>query len=534
MHKFKDKTLIDEVFAQNFLRDDDLEHKSSAVIKYDLLHGSFLIGKDDLHNFNKGIMYQCTLYKDFPLYIIIPSTETSKINPAVINDTFKKKFEDVKQVLEPVFIQSLYKSLFSSVCKFYFDIALKKMEFAIEDSKVVDFNKLSKNDKSLFGYGMKLRLSINGKFNFNSVIIIPVKLLKVLIYFLSDRDFTKLHNTEAMIKFIERLEFEFMSAKSFFPFKINDFFDELNQNEFRKLVSLLLSSNMISYDMLFALTRVIENGTERVMESLSKRLKEEFIKNTKEKVGTYDKRWVQTANYHILCNLKTLLEKNRFESEYLSSSKEVLQKIDLKITEKIFTRMSFSEWMKKAQKDKKLHSVFSSCSLQNIAIALLSEPKEILDVFRQGISKRSYQDLQSDLDYVRRNTPPQSEQVKAKHEMLLKYAEFSFKDLAQEKKELKHWVGFKDRLSLNYAFNYIGAVNFSLGIMWLDEKGKRSIVKNLMPPAQFFVEDLLTGKIKLNMAYGKNTIQRVAVELAEELYKLSFIGRIKLIKPDSK
>jgi hypothetical protein len=526
MYKFINKTLIDEIFSQDFLNEDI---NKNSPIKINLIPDSFLIGKAELSNFNKGIMYQCGLYKKESLYIIIPATELSKVNIEVINETFNKKFDDVKQVVEPKFIQRLYKSIFDSVSKFYFDVALKNMEFSVQSHKVVDFTKLPKNDKALFGYGIKLRLSVNAKFNFESFILLPIKLLKLLIFFLSDRDITKLKNTEAMIHFIERLEFEFISAKSFFPFKISDFFNTLNQNEFQKTISLMLSSNMLSYDMLFALSRVIENGTERVTKSLSKRLKEDFIANAREKAGSYDKRWIQSANYHILCNLKTLLEKNRFESEYLTSSKEILEKIDLKITEKVFLKTPFFKWMDKAQEDKKLHSIFSACNLQTVATAIMSEPEDILSIFEKSISKRSYQDLLSDLDYVKRNALSHSEQIRAKHDMLFKYAEFSFKDLPQEKKELKHWSNFKDVLSLNYAFNYVGPVDFSIGIMWLDEKQKRSIVKNLTHPAKYFVEDLLIGKIKLNMAYGKNTIQRTAINLAEELYKLNFTGRINLL-----
>lgn len=503
MYKFKQNTLIDYIFLSEFLQLD----KTSSYNKINI-DCSYLINEDELKIFKKKIMYKACLYKKEAFYILT---------------------EHIDNIMNDETIQSIFQPIMSYVKEFYYDVSLKNLDFSVSEHKIVDFTTLQKKGKALYGYVINGSVQTNENTKLNFIFFIPVKLLKFLIFFLTNKDISKFKDLNTIIKFIEELELEFITAKSFFPFRTREFFNELDAADFQKTISLLLSSNMISYDMLYALSRVIESGTDRILHSLSKNLKEEFIQNVQEKANSYDKRWVEASNYHLLCNIKILLEKKKFDSPILSKFKQIIEQIDLKITEKIFNKKPLLDWMKEALKQKKLHSIFSACNLKNIATALSSESDEILSIFKQGISTRSYEDLLGDIDYIKRNKPSYEEEFIAKQNILYKYAELIYNSLEKKYKNLINWVKFKSIRDLNQAYNYIGPVVFSLGIMILEEKVKRFLIRNLNPPSKYFVEDLLTGTIKLNFPYGRATIQKSAEELAKELHKLNFVGRINIV-----
>jgi hypothetical protein len=334
-----------------------------------------------------------------------------------------------------------------------------------------------------------------------------------------------------IVKYIAGLEDHFIGAKAFFPYKTHEFFNHMNEKDFQKLITQMLSSSMLSYDMLFALSRIIEDGTDKVINSLSKRRREEFIKNTQEKAGSFDKRWVQTANYHTLCNIKILLDKNKFESPLISKFQNILREIEKKAIEKTLRRKPIIEWIREAKENKALHQTFSNCSLISIARALADEKEDAIEEFKEGISKRSYQDLKEDIEYVKRNKPTYEEKLLAKKEFIETYAVSLFHSISYENRHVSNWVNFKDAYSVNYAFNYIGPVDFSLGMMELDDKGRRHILKELQPPAKYFVEDLLSGKITLSIPYGRQTIIHASEKLASELYKLNLMERIFIEEP---
>ncbi|MFW5799176.1 MAG: hypothetical protein ACOCV8_00050 [Spirochaetota bacterium] len=528
---------MDNILTNRFLSDDTSVDIYDVSVKTEVNGTARFINKNELSILKKKLMYKCVLYKNEPFYIIIDKQKLDSINinnnkelaNIIKKDPDFDNNRDLNKLTNPDIIQSLFKPVFNSVKKFYYDVSLKELEFSVKDGKLVNFTALPKKDSSIFGYLLSAKYYVKDEALFDFFILLPFNLLKHLVFFLTYKDMKKFKDASELVSLLDRLEFEFINDKSFFPFKTEEFFNRLNEQDFRKIIHLLLSSSMLSYDMLYALSRVIESGSERVIKSLSKNLRDEFIQNTREKKESYDKRWIQVSNYHLLCNVKLLLEKKRFESPLIEKFQKILSEIELKISEKIFNEKEFLEWMKDAKKDKLLHKIFSEMSLKESAIALVDYMEEALEIFEGGISKRSLQDLKDDLDYIKRVNPSYKEKLEARQKMLYTYADNSFQNLNDKEKSLKRWLRFSTEWDLNHAFNYIGPVDFSLGIMNLEHKElKRFIVKNLKTPAKYFIEDLFSGKINLNMAYGKNTISQSAENLAKELYKLYFVGRINI------
>jgi hypothetical protein len=524
MIKYQDKTLIDNIFLNERVLPDEKIVKTNIEI----IGNSFLINKDELNVLDKKLMYQCQLYKTEPFYLLF--------NEKALSDTTLKHALELRGVEQPGLsmsnsIQALFQPMFEYVSHFYYNVSLKKFDFAVKTGKKVDFKRMPKSDNSLYAYVMPAKLAIGGELEIKFILFIPVKLLRFLVFFLTNKDISKMKAPKEIVKLISDLEHHFIGAKAFFPYKGYEFFNELSETDFQKLITRMFSSSMLSYDMLFALSRVIENGTDKVINALSKRRKDEFIENTREKAGSYDKRWVQTALYHILCNLKILLERKKFESELLDKFQKILKHIEMNAVEKTIHRKPIKEWVREAKENKALHTTFSNCSLIDVARALADEGEEAVEEFQEGISKRSFQDLKEDIDYVKRNQPTNEEKLQAKKKFIETYAESRFNNLPYEQRHISHWVDFKDEYSVNYAFNYIGPVDFSLGMMELDQKGRRGIIKELQVPAKHFVEDLLSGKITLSIPYGRQTIIRASEKLATELYKLKLMNRISLEEP---
>jgi len=153
--------------------------------------------------------------------------------------------------------------------------------------------------------------------------------------------------------------------------------------------------------------------------------------------------------------------------------------------------------------------------------------------FKDGISKRAFEDLTDEVAFIKRNNPSHKEQILAKYTFAEEYSKSLFNDMKQKEKNLINWIRFKSASDLNHSFSYIGPIDFTLGIITLEEKAKNSIVRNLTIPAKYFVEDLLIGKIKLNTPYGKTTLQIASEKLAQELFKLGKIGRIEFTSDEA-
>jgi len=274
MHIFKDKTLLDYLFANQFNISNEAKDFSVEII-----NPSMILNKFELSILKKKIMYQCFLYKTEPFYILLSPDENTKMALTQANRLLER--DSANNPFDIASIQNTFQLMFKSIKDFYYDVSLKNLEFTIKENKIIDFSTLPKDDKSIYGYAISLKLKIKDSISIDAVILIPIKLLRFLIFFLTDKDITKLQSEEELINHIENLEMEFVTAKYFFPFKASDFFNSLNEDDFRQIIQLLFSSNMISYDMLFALSRVIENGTDRVMNSISKNLINEFVKYVK-------------------------------------------------------------------------------------------------------------------------------------------------------------------------------------------------------------------------------------------------------------
>lgn len=555
MHLFNHKTLFDRIFTNELGIENDPNTQ-----KIRLRNKSALITKSEMRTLKTKIMFRCSLYKNEPIYILIKPDSLKEITENFDQKHFQRSligfdsYDDIKEfiddssklvdrrnpkspseVKEDQYTQAIFKLIFETIEKFFLIVSLKHLNFTVIDSKTVDFTKMSNNDNKVFGYLMPVTLDIKsnsdtdkriGERQLDAEILIPIKTLRMLLFFMTGKDIARMEGVSDWIQLLKDLELEFGTSKAFFPFSVSDFFNGLMGTDFRTLITMLLTSGMISYDMLYALSRVIESGTERITGSLSKRIKAEYLKTIQKK--KYNKRWITVANYHTLCNVKELVESSKFESSLLGHFKDIFNNIELMITERLFTEKPFSEWVKDMRESGQLHPVFSECSLKNVAMALSSEDEDIIKLFDGKISKRSYQDLIDDLRYMKKLNPTKKEVLDAKQQMINSYAENLFKNKTEKEQALSNWINFNSYRDTNYAFNVIGPVDFSLALMHLDTRVRRPVVNNLYEPAKLFVEDLLTGKIRLSTPYGKKIIDKTSLKVASDIYKMALTGRIIL------
>ncbi len=548
MYKFSKNNFLEQIFSGK-VSDMSCANGEDVTPCVEICGSSYMISKKELTSLGTKVMFQCELYKSETFYVLFDQKELTtsgmvSVNNANVVGANNGHIDDGSSVMIS-FVNTIFKPLFDRISNFYKIMSLKDLCFYVKNVQKKDLSLLTDTDYKPHSYLMPVKVFVGNNLpdltsrnnpdaekvkEVKAYFLIPLKLLKILIFLLTDKDITKMTNPSDITTLMDNLESCIIGAKSFFPYKINDFFNQLGEEDFTNIITKMLSSSMLSYDMLYALTRILDNGTDRIMGALSKKRKEDFIKNTQDKIDTFDKKWIQTANYHTLCNLNMLIEKNKYESPVLNQFKAIIRDVETYSIKKMLAKKPLPEWIESAKQNKNLHTTFSNCSLITVAKAISDEDESILKDFESSISKRAFQDLKNDVEYVRDRTNSY-DRLMAKMEFIERYSESLFKKIPYKKRHINLWADFKDSMSVNYVFNYVGPVLFSLATMEMDEKHKRLAIKGLNVPAKYFLEGLLYGDIKLSIPYGRSSIVKAAEDLSWNIFKLNIMGRIRIVEP---
>ncbi|MDH4128672.1 MAG: hypothetical protein OEV44_07970 [Spirochaetota bacterium] len=493
-------TLIDDIFLSDFRLYKSGNWKLSFV-------SSELIDRNKINSIKPHIAYPLSIFKDHSFYFMVEPT---------VYVNYKENLLEIAQ------------SLCKSIGQFIEDTTLKKVYPKATEGKPVEIVKLLSADDDT-AYHIESQFSDNNKcFSFS--IFIPRKTINHLIALLLRTNIAKIDDPKKLSDYISELRTEFYRKNINFPLDIVDFFNAISNNDFQKIVGSLLSNNLMSYDMLWALASKIDDGIDRVLNNISKNQKDDFLEAVSKNAESADFKWVEIAIYQIGLSLDALARDKKIESLQMERLKKILEDIVYRELELFFYVKSFDSWIEKAFEEKTLQDVLSQCNDLILAKGFISIQEKTVSLIEKNISKRKLQYLKEDIDYQKRNCT-KSDEILAQYEIVKMLISFSFKHLSSEEKLIEKWIPrFRTINDLNFAVNYLGPIEFSLSLIPLSIPMKRYVIKNLKSPLKYFVSYFLTNKIKLNFPYGDLRIKEATNNVIKAFYQLEKEGKI-ILKP---
>ena len=402
---------------------------------------------------------------------------------------------------------------------------LKKLAWQEADWKEAD-NEL----KYMFDYHL---CKIDGIVKYKSykckfTILIPLKLFRNILYLFTEEDFFKFKHQDFMLILQGGFEQIWLQKRAFFPFKLSNFLDNLSKLELQKLINLLIKNQMATEDMLGALVKIMDNGYERMLASLSKNQQIDFKNNWNEKAKEFDNRWVDIATYQTTLNIKDLIENDEYESILLEEFKEIFQHCGILFIKQIFEKKSLHNWLESLIHSKKLYEMLSKMDNLKLAKIFLSEPDKTFQLIRQNLSKRKLTMIKEDMDYLKDKTS-EYESFMEKLSFVYMLSDFNYNEMDDKYKDLRHWFPrFTSLRELDFAINSIGPTDFYIALNDLDTRWKKLVLKNLQPPLQYFIEDLLRGRIRLVSSFGEQSIKESVNNTLQHFYRLEETGQIHL------
>ncbi len=517
------KNLITDIFSCEF----NLNKKKNLIVN--LVEHKLLA--------NNSVSENETIYplqianSKLKMFLSINETIFDDITQTTLKDEFEIDIEDRNGLLN-----ALFADILKIISETLYILTLKKFDLSIEDNKLKTFPKQDFKYK-FTGYKISNKLKI-GSISLKFSIVIPIKFLRNIVYYLTKEDFLK-KEADKLPKILDETRKNFIYKTYFFPFDIVDFFNNLTDKELQKILGLFFSGNLITYDMLYALAVHIENGFERVTNSLSKRLRTEFLQAIKDKEETLkERRWVQIAAYHIIINLKILFEQNKFESPYINKFKSMYEIVRIKEYKNFFASKSFTEWLKEMKSAGLLMKVYSFLDATTNTQAFISADDVALEIIKNSISKRAFGFLTEEIEFEKIHLD-ENKEIKARYEFINCYLDMLFEKKKTEDEtrldedktllDLENQIlRFSSVKEFNFLVEYVGAIDFYIVMIKESTKLQRLIIKNLSPPVKYFMEDLSAGKIQLNFAFGDKTQKTSKNHILKTIFKLDKLEMINL------
>ncbi len=489
-------TLIDRIFLSDF----ELYKSHEIEITY---IESKLLGPREISGIPQKIAFPSRIFKELYFYFMIES------------DIHKKYMESFPQIVL---------SFTEKIRDFIQDATLKKGFPQVGKGKLLNFQSM-KELTSTTAYSITAQYQ-NKSIEFDFTLFIPRKSLDFLVSLLVHKDISKTSDIRLLSDFIEDLQTEFYRKNISFPLDIRDFVNALTDREFQKMLGLMLSNNLMSYDMLWALSTRITEGQKRIMANLSRTQREEFTE-AMDQQGK-DHQWLEIALYQTGLNLEALIKDKKMDSLQLDRLNRILEEVKIMNHRVFFHERPLYVWIEKAFEADLLQNLLSQCHDLTLAKAFISLDDGIFELIKKNVSKRKLESLVEDIEYQKKNCSREDQYI-AQYDVVQEWIKLKYKTLTVDEKALESWIPRFERINdFNFAVQYVGPIEFSLALLPMPLSVKRLAVKNLKPPLKYFLSYFLSNKIKFSFPYGEIRIKEANEEVIKSFYQLEQEAKIKL------
>ncbi len=496
-------SLIDNIFLQMFRLYSSDKHLISYI-------RSQLLDRKTILDIPDKVVFPISIFKDFSFYFML-------------------SFADYER--HRTYIADIVLLLARGIESFIKDSTLKKGKAKVGDIKRLNFSKV-KHSHDIIGYYIEANFK-SEEAQFNFYYYIPRKSVDKIIYFLSKKNTSKISDIGVLSELIHGLRTEFYKRSLTFPLDILDFFNYISNNDLQRIMGLLISNNMITFDMLWALASRMDNGMDRIMNNLSKNQKEDFLSVIDKKADQSDYLWNSIVLYQLSLNMDILLKENKIESGVIFRVKNILGDIFHQEINSFFYFKPFDMWIKEANDKGVLQEFLSKCHDAILGKSFIFLSEESLAIIRANSSKRKFQTFMEDIEYYKRDIKKRDIYL-AQYEAVTSLIDILFRKLTPKEKNTETWIKrFNKANDFNLAVHYVGPIDFSLALIPLPITVKRFVIKNLKPPIKHFVYYFLSNKIKLNFPYGEIRIKEASLEVVRSFYRLEKENKVSL-KPIEK
>ncbi len=489
-------TLADRIFLSDF----ELYKPDETEITF--IH-SKLLGSGEITRLPPHMAFPSRIFKNLSFYFMVEPSD------------HKKYFESLPQIAL---------SFTERIKDFITDTTLKKGFPQVGKEKLLDFQTMKDLD-SPTAYIIKARYR-KGSMEFDFSFFIPRPSLDFLLGLLVHKDISKTSDLNLLSDFIVDLQGEFYRKNIRFPLDIIDFVNSLTDREFQKMLGLMLSNSLMSYDMLWALSTKIKEGHKRVMANLSKTQRSDFIEAT----GQQDKdsQWLEIALYQTGLNLEVLTQDKKMESLQLDRLNRILSEVKIMNHKVFFNDRPLFQWIEKASEANLLQDLLSQCHDLTLAKAFIALENGAFELIKKNVSKRKLDYLVEDIEYQKKNCSREDQYI-AQYDVVQEWIRLKYKTLTLDEKALERWIPrFEGVNDFNFAVQYVGPIDFSLALLPMSASIKRLAVKNLKPPLKYFLSYFLSHKIKFSFPYGETRIKEANEEVIQSFYQLEQEAKIKL------
>ncbi len=499
--RFEKSNLIDDIFLCQFSQTTEIRN----TLKY--IYAS-LTTPQELSNILPKYISPVYIYKDIPFYILFDEKDFQN-QSVIINDLIKNISTHVKDFIE---VSSLKK------CH-------PKMG---ESKKVSEINNLFPSQNII--YHCEAYYKIDSCEAYLSIII-PKNTLDILIRLILHKNTSSVNDFKDFYHILSHLRTDFYRKNLQFPFNVIDFLNILPDSDLQRVLGIMLSNNLMSYDMLWALGTKMDNGIERISNNLSRNQQEEFQEAIKKNNQNPDYRWVEIAIYQIGLSLDEQIKEKRIDSPHILRLKSIIHDIYLKELKYFFLINPFEQWIEKAIEEGIIQNVLSQCNDLNLAKSFVKISPDSMSLVVKNLSKRKYQLMIEDIEYQKKNISP-DEIILAQYEFVKTFINLNYNNLSQDEKKLEYYLPrFKTINDLDFVVNTVGPIEFCLASLTLPIQLKQFLVKNLKPPIKYFISYFLLNKIKLNFPYGEHRIDKAVQHVIKTIYQLEQENKISLKTP---
>lgn len=494
-------SLLDQIFLDYFNPNKNDDFRCIYV-------DSYILDYDKSLNLNSKVAYPLWVFKNHPFF-------------------FLTEIEDYPTYKEH--LNNWAKHFAYNLQNFIDQVTFKDSVAEVGSEKKLDFKK-SQILKDSYAYLLEAEIYSGDKRMYFSIFI-PQKALLYLIKLLTGQDLSKFSDIKLINFFIKKLRKEFYQHYIRMPLNIKEFFNTLEDKEFQRTIGILLSNNLLSYDILYVLAQKLDDGVNRVVNNLSNKSKQEFLEVV-DNPGEQDQKWNEIALYQLSLSLEELSREKKLEIPQIIKWRKLLDQIELLEREVFFMEKSFYDWIKEASEENFLQDVLSQCKDLVLAKSFIPFNSVEMELITQNISKRKLQTLLEDINY-QKNKANNYDIILAQLEIVRYIIDHSFSNLEEEELDINIWIlRFKDEKELDFAANYVGPIDFSLMSTVLTAHNRKKVLDFLKAPLKYFLSYFLSNKIRLNFPFGEQRVKEACRKTVHTFYQLYKEDKIHLKSMD--
>ena len=466
---------------------------------------SSLLSHDEVKSLSPYIAYPMRVYEDQPIFFMI-DRETHSAHKDSMAEIALSVCKSFGQILE--------------------DLTQKQSKPQVIGEKQVDFTKL-KTGQGLTAYVMTAKYKDQAR-DFTCRFYIPRSSLNLLVKGLSRKEIAHISDGQTLSDILQGLSQSFYRRNINSPVNVLDLFGKMGDQDFQKTLGIMLSGNLMSYDMLWALATRMHNGEERVLNNLSKNQRDEYHASVGRHADSYDIHWMDIALYQIGLGIESLVQEKKIDSPNISRLRATLTEIAAERLGDFFAKKSFEDWLYQANQGNILQSLLSNCHDLLLAKAFVQLSPASFELIEQNISKRKLKYLLEDIEFQRRDAT-EGDMVKAQYDLVNVIIDTSFSQIPPESLQLEKWIPrFQTSDDFHFAAQFVGPIDFCLASLTLDLPMKRQAVKNLKTPLKYFVSYFLANKIQLSFPFGERRVREAVKHVVKTFYHLDQEDSISL------